>query len=785
MEWLNNALLWYGYLFVIGIIFFPLTRKLFSRFFDEGYAFSKTIGLLFLTYASFVLGIVKVIPFTQQYLYILIIFFGFINFFILIRELQANNTFKEPVKSKNRKVKAVKSPSRLFNTENSRKIFIWIIEEVLFLAGLIFLAYVRGQEPSVRGLEKFMDFGFMNSILRSNYFPPLDMWYSGDPTKPAGYPINYYYFGHLSGAYLIKLTGMNPFVGYNLVLATILAQGASLAFSLTANVISKAQESFLQSKWNYMKLIFFGIIGSYLVNFAGNLHTIYLFTSGYPNDNPIPFWKILSAYNPAKYWYPNATRFIPFTIHEFPSYSYVVADLHGHVFDIPFVLLSLAVLCSLFFTYTENTALVSIKNSKNESKKSKTKETKHIEFLNFFRKSLFDTRTLLTVLFLGFLAAVHYMTNAFDGPIYILLALVIFFLLFGVTMRFFWYSVIFVLSFIIFSYPFSYHFAPFVSGIGVNCAPDFLINLAKAKQTIGGSVQAIGPFIIEKGKCQSSPIWMLFVLWGFFWISFILLAITTRIRKSITPIDRLFFVIFGFGTFLIIIPEFFYIKDIYPDHFRANTMFKLGYQAFIMMSVGSAYSLYAISSLSGFWKYILKLFFLFFFFFVVIYPFYAFPSYYSSLVPTANSPYKAPELDGSKWLISTFPEDKELIEYINTNIKGQPVILEAQGDSYTDYERISAYTGLPTVAGWWVHEWLWRGSADVVGKRIPDILSIYEGNDPAQTLELLKKYNVKYVIIANQERTKYTNLNEEKFQSIAKKIFTTSNQRGALYEVIY
>ena len=42
-------------------------------------------------------------------------------------------------------------------------------------------------------------------------------------------------------------------------------------------------------------------------------------------------------------------------------------------------------------------------------------------------------------------------------------------------------------------------------------------------------------------------------------------------------------------------------------------------------------------------------------------------------------------------------------------IEGQPVVLEANGDSYSDYERVSAMTGLPTVLGWYVHEWLWRG----------------------------------------------------------------------------
>jgi len=68
---------------------------------------------------------------------------------------------------------------------------------------------------------------------------------------------------------------------------------------------------------------------------------------------------------------------------------------------------------------------------------------------------------------------------------------------------------------------------------------------------------------------------------------------------------------------------------------------------------------------------------------------------------------------------------------------GQPVIVEAQGDSYTDYARISANTGLPTILGWTVHEWLWRGDYSVPAARIDDVRAIYE--DGLQTtINLLK-----------------------------------------------
>ena len=144
---------------------------------------------------------------------------------------------------------------------------------------------------------------------------------------------------------------------------------------------------------------------------------------------------------------------------------------------------------------------------------------------------------------------------------------------------------------------------------------------------------------------------------------------------------------------------------------------------------------------------------------------------------------KPVELDGSKWLNLSYSEDKQIIDYLNKNISGQPVVLEAQGDSYTDYQRISAYTGLPTIAGWWVHEWLWRGSSDIVGDIIPDIVNIYESDNIQLTKKLIKKYDVKYVVVSGLEKEKYPNLNKDKFNKIGKIIFKTDNNLGALYQV--
>jgi YYY domain-containing protein len=854
MDWITQTLFWYGHLLLLGLVFFPLTKRIFSRFFDYGYAFSKTLAIIVCSYLAFIAGILHLSGFTQLLLYIIILITGILNFYLVWKDKEIGELLKA----------------------FSAKWLVFLFEEALFLGAILWLAYVRGQEPSIHGLEKFMDFGFMDSIMRAQNFPPLDMWYSGGPdvngVNHTTYPINYYYFGHLTGAFLMKLTGISPFVVYNLILATIFAIGITLTFSLIANIIHYAQKALKKVPYSWVTTFLFGVLGSYIVNFAGNLHTIYLFTKGYNNDTPVPFWQIWSVFNPTKYWYPNATRFIPFTIHEFPSYSYVVADLHGHVFDIPFVLFTLAFLFNLFlfkFDTSEDTTPANVE------------EFTPGNILDFLKKTVLSKHGLVAVS-LGFLTAINYMTNAFDGPIYVLFGCVIVWFVYGFSQRSLVYMALIGVAFILFSRPFSAHFSLFVSGVGVNCAPQSIFDPnQKLAPGVTKHTAKIGPFLFEEGNCQKSEPWMLFILWGFFWIHALMLGAMKGIehffpRKNkdtvpsqtkshqkhhktmpvlpfanltLNQMDVFAGILFAFGTFLIIIPEFFYVKDIYPAHFRANTMFKLGYQAFIMMGIASTYVIFRlknfvadlnrwlfgiifisvfavfaiiftnpispdlISTHKGwFFEYLLlmplilvaviiimniknmyvvigSIFILItahVLTLVAIYPFFGFPSYYANLSKTAEQRAASPTvttLNGAKWLNDIYPEDLEMINYINKNIKGQPTILEAQGDSYTDYDRISSYTGLPTVAGWWVHEWLWRGTSDVVGKRIPDIENIYQSNDIQLTKQLLKKYHVKYVVVSELERKKYTSLNEKKFTQIGKRIFQSSNKLGALYQV--
>ena len=687
---------WWFLLFIVSSIFLPLTTYIFSNFFDKGYIFSKILGIAFISYAVLLLGVLKILPFGVPEIIFILICFAVINLFLIY-----------------------KHPNILVSVKKSWRVFAF--EELLFLSTLIFWSFIRAHQSDIHGLEKYMDFGFVNSILRSSYFPPNDMWFTP-------HSINYYYFGHLVTAVLTKLSAIPSPVTFNLMLSTIFAFTFTGAFSIGANLIYK-----LNAIRYTLYATLGGLLSASVVTFSGNIHTIYTLFKPYANEHPLPFWQLIfsPASFPNSYWYPNATRFIYNTIHEFPLYSFVVSDLHGHVLDIPFVLLTIAILFSLFL---------------------KTK--------------LFTFHFSLLTLLLAFLLAIMYMTNAWDGILYFgLMAIVISYLKrkggnywnIGLSLVFIFIGSIF------FTLPFSLFFKPFASNIGILCAPDFLIKIGH-----------LGPFIFEPDHCQKSPWWQLITLYGFFYfwvIGFFIFKIKNWVR-NFSPSDVFVLILIAFSTLLIILPEFVYIKDIYPAHYRANTMFKLVYQSFIMLSIASGYIIVRIVSSIN--KKIFAICYLLFticlIFLVFLYPYFAINSYYNNLKTYAG-------LNGTDYLKPLYPTDYEAIQWINKNIKGQPVILEAQGDSYTDYARVSTNTGLPTVLGWTVHEWLWRGTYDIPAPRIEEVKNLYEAKDIELTKQLIKKYDVKLVFIGDLEKQKYLELNERKFKDLGTIIYENGNTK--------
>lgn len=739
---LGTILYWWFFYLGIGLIFFPITKRIFSRFFDQGYLFSKVIGIGISSYLVWLLASLKILPFNRETI-LLVLIVGIIVNLIVSRRSPSPTSHPRPT------------------SHFSPSLSIIICEELMFLITLTVWSFIRGFQPDIQGLEKFMDFGFVNTILRSKYFPPADMWF-------AGKYINYYYFGHYITAFFTKLSGIDSAITYNLMLGTLFAFTFSLAFSLTANLVyfwKKSISKLTPITQHLSPMINAGLIAAFLISIGANLHpSIYNFQM-----------KVLKkpyCDGSLNYWYPNATRYIGVcpdvedkTIHEFPSYSFIVSDLHGHVSDIPFVFLFLALSLNLLIIL---------------------KEKKEINFKYYILHFTLPVSLTLAIMF---------MTNQWDFPIYIMvLGLTLFFHYYSIfnnvkktVIKCFFIGCLLTLPSLLLILPFQLNFEPFFSGI------DF--------------VRAHSRF------------YQLLVLYGapwFFGLTFFIFLFHNRLRfknsfkkenlikwfskildvkiqfqKSVKissssysssplyPSDLFIIIIFLVSLFLIIFPEIFYIKDIYiPSHHRANTMFKLTYQAFMMycVMIGYVYVRILSSMKNGLPRKLLKTIYIIMIGALLIYPFYSISGYYGKL---QKENYKG--LYGLNFLKRLYPSDYEAVIWLNNNVSGQPVVLEAVGDSYTDYERISMATGLPTIEGWLVHEWLWRGSFDEPGKRSGDVQTIYESTDLTQTKQLLEQYKVKYIIVGEMEKTKYPNLDENKIKSLGKEVF--KSEKTTIYEL--
>ena len=125
--------------------------------------------------------------------------------------------------------------------------------------------------------------------------------------------------------------------------------------------------------------------------------------------------------------------------------------------------------------------------------------------------------------------------------------------------------------------------------------------------------------------------------------------------------------------------------------------------------------------------------------------------------------------------LTAISDDAAAIRWLNDNVEGQPIILEASGDSYQDYDnRVSAMTGLPTVLGWYVHEWLWRNNLEEENQRKEDVQTIYTSSNADQIKSLIEKYKISYLFIGSCEYEKYGEINSELLASIGKVVFRQS-----------
>jgi len=258
-----------------------------------------------------------------------------------------------------------------------------------------------------------------------------------------------------------------------------------------------------------------------------------------------------------------------------------------------------------------------------------------------------------------------------------------------------------------------------------------------------------------------------------------------RARSTRVPAPILFIgLLVTAGLLLALAPEFVYVTDVTGT--RMNTVFKFYYQTWIMWSVVSAYAIYYLlagpqrvksrlgRTLAGVViTVVLGL--------GLVYPILALPSRVSEIGATA------PNLDGMEAAAvhdSKIADLNAAVRWFNEHVSGTPTILATTDDVpwfEPERSRISAWTGLPVVLGWFDHETQWRGNDMVQRQRLPDMQQIYKTTDAPLALELLRHYQVAYVYIGYEERQQYPAEGLAKFDRMLPVVF---RQNGvAIYQV--
>ena len=318
---------WAFFLLLLGIVTLPLATKLWENFSSGGFFLSQAMGLIFTSLILWTLIHIKI--FRLNVLCILL------SAVIVAACCYIPKTFRQSL------IKKLNSKGFVEAA---------VIEETAFLVIFILMCYFKGFLPDINGQEKYMDYGFIMSMLRNDKLPANDMWLSGKT-------INYYYFGQYIWTVVIKATGVKTGIGYNLAMCSATAIPFAMSFSIGKFLIeASSMKGFMDNKIvKYVAGFFTGCA----VSLWGNSHSFYYDEDSIGNGLLATFksWGI-EVGRTDSFFYPDSTRYIGWnpeieinggdhTIHEFPFYSYLVGDLHAHVISMMIVLLITAILLSL------------------------------------------------------------------------------------------------------------------------------------------------------------------------------------------------------------------------------------------------------------------------------------------------------------------------------------------------------------------------------------------------------------------------------------------------------
>lgn len=559
--------------------------------------------------------------------------------------------------------------------------------EIVFWAAALSVLVIRLGRPAIIETEKLMDLGILTTLTRAEAFPPPDMWLSG-------LSLPYYYWGSLLWALPLRLSGLDPAVGYNVIVALVAGASAAGLWALGARLAD--------GRWSAgWPAAFFGV-------FAGTVDGL---------------WQTLSGFGPMQLDLWASSRQIEGAITEFPLFTFWLGDLHPHLLSVPLAVAAIGVALHAGVRFPARRAVA-------------------VAAVLFGATWAANPWALPPTA-----AAVGLMLLCGDGrwrwPWT------------GGGGRWLAVAVVAVVGWVAMA-PFHLAFDPPahpIRAVFAWTAPSDLLLFAggllvPAFFAVFGSfrdwTRERGSRVILAGAASATLIVVIGGWTGRWTLAGLVIALAAGAvpffrdgHWEVRPAMALTLL----GLFLFLIPEVLYLQDGYGDHLhRMNTIFKAYFQAWIVLAA----ALPALIRLGGRGDLGRRLLLAG-----------ATVAALPHLVGLAASAAVAPNrgLDGFTWMSA---DDRAIVEILRESPPGTRII-EAVGGAYSHFGRLSASSGTSAYLGWANHELVWRGPEIVpeTGRRATLVQAVYSSDDPDEVRALVREAAVDAVAIGALEQVEF------------------------------
>ncbi|HEY7113596.1 MAG TPA: DUF2298 domain-containing protein [Thermoanaerobaculia bacterium] len=690
---MRDILAWAVTVEALGLAVLPALRLFFGNRRDAA-LLSRPIGLATVVYLAWAGTLLPGIPFDRRLLLIAIVAVGAAAWGVARQRLPKDGE------------------SRLWGPQE-RRAALW------FWASTSVFLVIRAAVPEILGAEKFMDLAFFNSIARHGAMPPLDPWMSGKT-------INYYYWGYLLAASLAKIASVTPFVSYNLSVATFAGYSFVAAAALGFRLAEGRRVAALAS--------------GFVAVFAGNVQ-------GAIDAARAPFDKGFD------YWHASRVIAKGDTINEFPFFTFFHADLHPHLLAFPYFVAAFVFAHRLF-----------------EGDPS----------ADAGAPSAGRGRSLFAYLATALVAGTAVAANKWNTPaIGLALAAAASFrstggrawpspgrLVAGALAG----SVCFFAALLLWL-PNSLTYQLPNKGLGWTKQKSGLLEFfgvwglffavgiaalwpSRENDELGRRrtdlwLAAAGGGSLLAAMATGKPVLLPILFLGALAVHRAAAALRSAGEDASPVLYAAWLLVLSLA--MIAGCEFRYFKDDYGDQLqRMNTIFKFYHQAWPLFGIAVVAFAERAWRQTGARAAALRWLSAAAAAVALLYP----ANATVSRLRQREGPFS---LDALPALARRSSGDAAAIVWLEQHAPARSVILEATGDPYREFARISSHTGLPTVMGWANHEGLWRSNDPEIAARAQLVRGFYSTADEETAQEIVKKFDVRYVVLGDLERQSHPN----------------------------